>query len=253
LIEYNITDIYRDNEPLSRYDTFLQGLSGEVYIKEDELELGDKIAIVKESDSNEEYRESFYISSLNKELLKNLVVEAEIEFKDFRSQWIEFIVRGISKWDTSYTIDECYVFGYKNGDFYFAKRGYHQEGELSYPYKQVFDLTKPGDDTIKYFVNLQEDQIEKLQLDDYKLNVNERYQIRCSIIDENVKIEIKNTNKMHSQIQSYEWFTVFSDVTIMQNINDISNRTVSMEETISVFEPFTVIDGSGFYGFSIIQ
>jgi hypothetical protein len=251
LIEYNITDIYRDNEPLSRYDTFLQGLSGEVYIKEDELELGDKIAIVKESDSNEEYRESFYISSLNKELLKNLVVEAEIEFKDFRSQWIEFIVRGISKWDTSYTIDECYVFGYKNGDFYFAKRGYHQEGELSYPYKQVFDLTKPGDDTIKYFVNLQEDQIEKLQLDDYKLNVNERYQIRCSIIDENVKIEIKNTNKMHSQIQSYEWFTVFSDVTIMQNINDISNRTVSMEETISVFEPFTVIDGSGFYGFSV--
>lgn len=248
-----IQSIYRDGEPLDYYTSILRNVSGGVYVKEDLFEEGDRVTVVTEKNENsvEGYRESFFLSTLNERLYKDIAIEAEIEFKNEESQWVEFLARGVSIWDSSYTIDECYIFGYKNGDFYFAKRGYHAEGDLSYPYKQVFDLTEPEDDTNKFFVTLSEEKQNYLQLKSYKLDVNQRYIFRCELVGDRASFWIKNVSKRNIVGQNYEWVKLYESVTIRQNVNSTSNRSVSLKESVNVFEPFTTIQEEGFFGISV--
>jgi len=256
LIENNIKILYRDGHPLNGLTTIVQDTSADVFVPVDILEKGDKLTLVTQnSDSSEDtYRDSIFLSPNEKRIFKNLTIEAEIEFVKEESspkQWVEFLARGISRWDKNFTIDESYIFGYKDGDFYFGKRGYHEEGDRSYAYKQLFDLTAPGDDTRRYFQNISDEQKEELQIRNDILDYNEKYIFRCEINEDVVKMQIRNVSKDLTQFQHYKWITIFEGVSIRQTVDDVTNVTMDIEGSISVFEPFSVIDGEGVFGFSV--
>jgi len=256
LLENNIKILYKDGHPLELYDTISQSTSADIYVPLKNVEKGDKLTLVTQNDDNisDSYRDSVFLSPNEKRLFKNIVIEAEIEFVREDSnpnQWIEFIVRGVNIWDKTYTIDECYIFGYKNGDFYFGKRGYHEEGEQSYAYKQLFDLTAVGDDTRRYFIPISDEQKKELQIFQDKLDYNEKYIFRCELIDEIAKFQIKNVSKTLSQFQTYKWITIFENVTVRQTVDDITNVTMDLEGSVSVMEPFSVLQQEGVFGFSV--
>ena len=256
MLEDNIKSIIVDGELMPSYEAISQNITGGIYIPLEKLELGDKLTVVTDNqdNSNETYRETCFLSTKVKYLPKNVILEAEVEFvKDSFNinQQIEFIVRGVNRWDKSYTIDECYVFGYKSGEFYFAKRGYHEESDRSYAYKQLFDLTAIGDDTRVYYSKFSEKDIQELQLKGTALDYNTKYLFKCEIKDDLVSMKIRNVSKKINQMQQYKWVDIYSDVTIRQPISDIANVSLDLKDSVSVVEPFTVLDRGGFYGYSV--
>lgn len=243
-----IKKIYIDSEELPSYDQIVIE-EDKVFIPKNSLNLGDSVNIVY-GDEDNDLQECTLLSIEHPNIYKNLILEAEIEFVNTKQNVLnnfELIVRAISRWDKTYTADEYYSFGLKDERFYFAKTSYHEEGENSFSYKDLHNLSKDRNEK-KYFADINEEDRRQLFLDGYKLHKENKYKFKCEIKDNLVSFKIKNTSSIESFETDFGWITIFEGISIEQKDEDLSKRTIDLVNIVGVSEPNTVIDGAGLFG-----
>jgi hypothetical protein len=223
-----MTDIVRilvDSEEIKDFTKVIEN-ENEVCIAESELELGDKITLIYDEDE-QNYNEVAYLSVDHPNVYKNLALEAEVEFvkrKNDSQKNFELIVRAVNARDKTYVVDNYYAFGIQDSYFYMAKVAFHSELNNSYAYKILLNLNKDKDGVHTHFLQLSKEQQEQLFLISENLAFESKYKLRCEIKDDYATFRIKNTSKIESMEIAYPWVTIFENVNIKQELNEVSIR-----------------------------
>jgi hypothetical protein len=248
----NITRVFiNEQESVDKTDWVINQ-DGEVLVPVNDLAGGDKVIITIDNE-NDEYQEGCLLSIFNKDVYKDLSLEVEAEFSKTLNPYpqnIELICRATSTWDKRFLADEYYAFGIKDSRCYLAKVSYHSEDENSFAYKQMLNIGSE-DEQVFYFKELTDDQQTELDLTGFKYRYNEKYIFKAVIEGDSASFYAKRLSSSGSLAVKTDWVTLFEDVNVRVDKENISNRTFDLGRTVHVTEPIIPIESAGFYGLTV--
>jgi hypothetical protein len=248
----NITRVFiNEQESVDKTDWVINQ-NGEVLVPVDDLGGGDKVIITIDNE-NDEYQEGCLLSIFNQDVYKDLSLEAEVEFSKTLNAYpqnFEIICRANSVWDKRFLADEYYAFGIKDSRCYFAKVSYHKEEGNSFAYKQMLNIGS-DEEQMFLFKELTDEQQLELGLNGFKYIYNEKYIFRAEIIGDLASFYVKKLSSSGSLAVKNDWITLFKDVSLRKDKENISNRTFDLEKTVNINEPIVPIESAGFYGLTV--
>ena len=238
---------YIDNDKIEGSEWTFNG--SDLLIPVSKIKAGESLSLLYPNTGTGLSTNATLLSLNNKNIYKNIDIEAEIEFSDILSsqpQTFEIITRAINKYDKRFSADEYYAMGYRNGSFYFTRYAYFLENGKSLVYSVLYNLGL--NDQIRYFLDFTQEQKDELYIGD-KLDYNKKYTFKFSIVDNYISLSIKRRGLVASQGANYNWVSILDNLDISNNETSVRNST--LDKVISVPVSISNIDNKGFFGINV--